>query len=591
MLTQLSIRGLAIIENLSIDFSSRLNVITGETGAGKSILIKALGLVTGNKASADSVRAGFGDAQVTAIFRLSDGHRGYELLDELGLSSLLDDDGHLIVRRQVTAKGRSSAYLNDTPVTLQVLRQLGESLVDILSQHENHRLLDASQHIHYLDKFLPKKNRLAHYQRLYDEAMELLRDIESLVTQFQTRMRERDYLSFRLKEINVLEPSKEDFNELEGYCHIAGKGLELKHDLESIIAILDSGYQGRSLGEAFHDVRRLLAKIDSENFRRLGTELSESNESIECMVNDMSYSLGKYMAGLDFDEKQLLEKKNRLADYKDLMRKLGVYEVSELEKHAAQLRSQLEFIESAGEQITQKLFDLRKLMDQLVTSANALKKERRKAFEKVRYAIKSELTALHMKGASLEIDWSGVSSHVSELDLDGLDPKLSLMWTDVVGALSQVNRMGAEKVQFLLAANPGEAAKPLSKVASGGEISRIMLGIKKVLSAGAETCVMVFDEIDTGISGKTADIVGGKLKQMAESFQVLCISHLPQVAAYADTHFKVEKHVKKRRTESRINELSKKESAEEIARLLSGDVITRPSLANAKLLIESAQRQ
>lgn len=591
MLTQLSIRGLAIIEKLSIDFSPRLNVITGETGAGKSILIKALGLVTGSKASADSVRSGFDDAQVTAIFRLTDGHRGYELLEQLGLSSLLDEDRNLIVRRQVTAKGRSSAYLNDTPVTLQVLKQLGDSLVDILSQHENHRLLDASQHIYYLDKFLPKKNCLVDYQRLYDDATELVRDVEALVTQLQTRMRERDYLSFRLKEINALEPSIEDYNELEVYCNQAGKGLALKQDLEAVIAILDSGYQGRSLGEAFHDVRRLLAKIDSESFRQLGTELSESNESVECVVNDMSYSLGKYIASLDFDEKQLLEKKNRLADYKDLMRKLGVYEVSDLEKHTALLRSQLEFIESAGEQITRKLFDLKQLTVQIITVANSLKNERRKAFEKVKHAIKSELTALHMKGASLEVEWSGVSTSVSQLNLEGLDSKLSSMWQDTVRGLSQVNRMGSEKLQFLLAANPGEAAKPLSKVASGGEISRIMLGIKKVLSAGAETCVMVFDEIDTGISGKTADIVGGKLKQMSETFQVLCISHLPQVAAYADTHFKVEKQVKKRRTESKINELSKKESAEEIARLLSGDVITRPSLANARQLIESAQRQ
>jgi DNA repair protein RecN (Recombination protein N) len=587
MLTQLTIRGLAIIEHLSIDFSDRLNVITGETGAGKSILIKALSLLTGSKASADVVRTGFDMAQVTAAFHLNPSHSAHQVLAELGLAaSEMRED--LLIRRQVSAKGRSQAWVNDIPVTLGALRQLGDALIDIFAQHENHRFLDPANHLFYLDKFLPRENHSRRYQETYDSAMARLRSIQELVERYENKARERDYLSFRLEELRELEPDATDYEELASYCEKARRAVQETQVVAEAQQIIDAGFHEQPLSQALRDVIRRLGQLKQADPSI--NELEQAAHEVESQLNDMSYQLGRLISELEFDEGELNRCEERLGAYKDLCRKMGVCDVSELIEEMERLEKELTFLESAETELTEHLTQLAAECRELAELGEKLGRERRKAFTKVQRRIKNELQQLNMKGAFLDAAFVPVQPHASQLELNGFSEGTKNLWQQSWSILGQVNRNGPEKVHFLLAANPGESAKPLAKIASGGELSRIMLGIKKVLSLGAETCVMVFDEIDTGISGQTASIVGSKLKEISKTFQVICISHLAQVAAFGDAHFKVEKSLKRGRTESRIDRLSGEQSAEEIARLLSGEEITAPSLANARQLMQRARQ-
>lgn len=590
MLTQLTIKGLAIIESLSIEFSNQLNVITGETGAGKSILIKALGLVTGSKASADVVRKGFDAAQVTASFHLPKAHKACDVLLELGLPYGLEGAGEdLIIRRQISAKGRSQVWVNDTPVSLSTLKLLGEALIDIFAQHENHRLLDPHLHLHYLDKFLARGDVLEVYEQAYDESQKQLKEIYALTERYQQRARERDYLSFRLKELQKLDPSQSDFDELSAYCERAGRAYEETKIIDESQQILDSGFQDKPISQALREIIKRLEKMSHPNSGSVISEIVSTARDVEAQLNDMSYSLGKLMSELDIDESQLDQWQERLGAYKDLCRKMSVQDVHSLLAERDRLEEEIGFLESAESELIERLAKLAKQCRILSKFAAQLSQERADAFQKIQSSIRNELEQLDMKGAILDAEFLPVQQTLASLDLNDFDQKVKDLWAEIAERLTRLNRFGSEKVQFLLAANPGEPAKPLAKVASGGELSRIMLGIKKVLSVGADTCVMVFDEIDTGISGKTANIVGAKLRDFAKTFQVICISHLAQVAAFGDSHFKVEKSLNMGRTESRIYRLDPQQSAEEIARLLSGEEITVPSLAHAKQLIEKAR--
>jgi DNA repair protein RecN (Recombination protein N) len=417
-----------------------------------------------------------------------------------------------------------------------------------------------------------------------------MKKLREILSQLEIKMREKDYLLFRHAEFAKLAPSCDDFQAVESYVRDAGQLEKNRKLLLSAQAIIDEGYKSRILSEAFSEVRRILGAWNTPTLKNDVEEILDLLGVAESSVNDLSFGLGKCVSALDVDEYQLKEAQERLGAYRDLMRKLSVHDVSQLVEEGQKLNSELAFIDSGEELVDQLLETLYKECQALRLSARELSSARRRAFQKVKKSIQKELHELNMKGAKLDLAWLQVSHSIDGIKLQYLSNQQSSKLNDCLDILCAHNRSGAEKVQFILSSNPGESAKPLSKIASGGEISRIMLGIKSVLSAGADTCLMVFDEIDTGISGQTADIVGGKLKAMASRFQVLCISHLPQVAAYANTHFKVEKLTRSGRTESIIKALTKAQGMREVARLLSGEEITKPSLDNAKQLINNAKK-
>lgn len=591
MLTRLDIRGLAIIESLSIEFASSLNVITGETGAGKSILIKALGLVSGAKASSEVVRKGFDCATVVACFQVDASHPVMGDYLELGLPiEKHAKQVELIVRRQIHSKGRSQAWVNDVPISLHALRKLSSSLIDIFAQHETYRFLDANLHLYYLDKFIEEPGVISTYERAYQSLQADISRVKQLVERFSSKFKERDYLEFRRQEIERLAPSKLDYNQLESYVSSAQEGLQRSKVLLQLQELVDNGFSGRPLSNALSEVKKSLDKLQrSSPTEKQISSLIEMASQAGSLIDELSYELGRLLATTEVDDSGFEKAQDRLGAYKDLIRKLGVADAEALELESQRISEELAFVEQGEDELRVLLSSIEKGVSQVLDLASRLTRIRDAAFKHIKRRVEDELAELNMKGARLELEFSLINQNHSDILFPEVLQDLQQRWKILELEIARLGRSGTHKPQFLLAANPGEPAKSLAKVASGGELSRIMLGIKKVLSLGAQSCVMVFDEIDTGISGQTASIVGLKLAELAKDFQVLCISHLPQVAAYAQSHFRVEKIVSQGRTESNIVKLDSLESQTEVARLLSGDEITGPSLQNAKLLIEKAK--
>jgi DNA repair protein RecN (Recombination protein N) len=357
--------------------------------------------------------------------------------------------------------------------------------------------------------------------------------------------------------------------------------------LEQAQACFDQGAGGEALGKPLWEAGKIVG-------RREATlpdlkELADEANALASRVDDLSFQVGKALSRMEVDENDLESAQDRLAGYQDFFRKLAVHDIDGLLTEQDRLLGELSFLESAAAEVNARLKLLGERVIGLRNLAAKLSKARHKAKEVVKHRIEAELHELAMPGASIDIDFTEQARILPVFDVGLFGPEAEALWAEVADTLSGLGEHGAEKAQFLLSPNPGEALLPLQKIASGGEISRVMLALKKALAAGADTCILVFDEIDTGISGRVADVVGRKMQELAGDFQVICISHLAQVAAFADTHFLVHKFGKDKRTESTISELSTKESEEEIARLLSGDELTTSSLANAKALVKKAR--
>lgn len=588
MLTQLNIQGLAIIDALSIEFSQGFNVITGETGAGKSILIKALGLLLGAKASAETVRRGRESASVSGLFEVPVGHRCTAVLTTYGIPTESDGQAFdVLVRRTVNNKGRSLAWINDVPVTVAVLKELAASLIDVFGQHENLRLLDPTHHTSYVDQFVKEKGLLADYGAAFARMHEVLHRLTATVDDFRAKRRDADYLAYRCEELAKFAPSHDDFESVQSLSRKGGNLLNLVGGLEKAQALLDQGGGGEPLSRIVWEANRQLLKLEglSPELRAL----AESAADAAARLDDLSYGVGKALSGMEVDEGDLEDAQARLAGYQELFRKLAVHDIDGLLAEQSRLEAERGFLESAAAEVTSLLAELTKQSATLTQLAGQISKARRKAKALVKSRIEGELHELAMPGAAIDIEFTAVSRPIHGLDLAPFGVDATKGWAAVAETLSSLSELGAERAQFLLAANPGEAMLPLQKIASGGEISRVMLALKKALAAGADTCILVFDEIDTGISGRVADVVGRKMQELAGAFQVICISHLAQVAAYAETHFLVHKFGRDQRTESTITRLSTKDSEEEIARLLSGQEVTSSSLANARALMRKAR--
>lgn len=592
MLTHLHIQGLAIIDSLAIDFSDGFNVITGETGAGKSILIKALGLLFGAKSNFDIIRKGAETAVVTGMFTAPKKHPAKEILESLGLP--IEEDGgaiNIIIRRQFTSKGKSQAWINDAPVTLTMLKDLSSTLIDIFGQHENQKLLDPSQHILYIDQFLKDSSLKIDVFQKHKECHEIIEKLSSLIERFKIHEKGRDYLLFRFSELKNFSPSLEDFNSVSELCCHAKSFMTIKDTLQKISFLIDEGAGGKGISSNVWEASRLLSSLNKTSSDNTWQNLINEASDLASKIENFSYNISREFSSLDFDEGQIESSEERLASYQDLFRKLSVSDVNELLSVMERLKEEIKFLENAEEEVLKLLQEFSIKVTSLSTLTKKLTKKRQEAALFVQEKLEKEFSELAMPGSSLVVEFTPIRKQLNSFGLELLGPKVINAWNEIFPQFSELSETGAERASFLLTSNPGEPAYPLHKIASGGEISRIMLAFKRVLAAGADACVLVFDEIDTGISGRIADIVGQKIKDLSKNFQVICISHLPQVAAYANSHFLVHKKDKGQRTESTITQLSTKQSAEEIARLLSGPEITKPSLANAEQLIQRAKTQ
>lgn len=597
MLTHLHIEGLALIDSLSIDFSSGFNVITGETGAGKSILIRALNFLMGGKAGADSVRSGFDSAVVTGEFRVGSRHEALRLLESLGIECEEEAERKLIlVRRKLSSKGRSQAWVNDVSVTSSCVKELGRSLVDLFAQHENQRLVDPQRHIDYLDDFIPDGRVRQDVCDIVENCQVEIGKIESILENFRQTEQTQDYTKFRLDELKAFAPDVDEFESLQAFC----RNSEQSEKLRDLIAQISTQFEGDGvqdsvssrLGGTLRLLNRLLEKVnpDSQPAEQDVNGLTDRLSMASSEIEEINFQIQKWLGEIDFDPAQLEEAQGRVWAYQDLFRKYRLRTVQELINLQSELEAELHLLSNVTEKVSECLERLVALCACLTNALKKLTSARRKAAKILQSEVVSELNELAMKGARFEVEFQPVNRPVADISFLSLDEASSARWKSVASTLQGCDLKGSERAQFLLSANPGEPLRPLTKVASGGEMSRIMLAIKKTLAADAETCVLVFDEIDTGISGRVADIVGKKMQELSRDFQVICISHLAQVAVYADAHFLVEKSGREKRTQSRIVRLEKENSAKEIARILSGSDLTQSSLKHAKEMISKAAR-
>ena len=547
MLHSLTIDNVVLIEHQVLELGSGFNVLTGETGAGKSMVVDALALVLGGRAQPQVVRNGEREAEVAALFEVESGSRVAAKLEAAGVPC----DGELVVRRVVQAEGRSRAFLNGKISTAAQLAELAPDLCDIASQHESVSLTDPATHLEYLDAF----GKLDSLRDALGEKVAALGEVVREITRVREAERDRaereDFLAFQLKEIEELDPSPGEESDLES------ERARLRHAEK-----LQAATQGAAdrLYEGEDTVCDQLARVSSDLDAAAAIDqtlapIARTVESARSELADAARALARYAENIESSPARLAEVDDRWFRLQKLLRKHGPT-THELLAHRDEVKKQLEQLAGAS----QLLVDLEQKREASLAAVSAeartLSRKRRDAAANLADAIGRELAGLGMGRARVVVDVSAVPNHQSG-DLPAVD-----------GA--RLTSSGIDRVEFLIAPNKGEDPRPLRKIASGGELSRALLALKRVLAEKGPAGLYVFDEVDAGVSGAIAEVIGRAIADVARHRQVLCITHLPQIAALCDHHFVIDKTERKGRTTSTVKRLDDKERVEEIARMIGG---------------------
>lgn len=539
MLRFLGVRHLAVIEHLEVEFAPGLNILTGETGAGKSVLMEAVALLTGGRASAELVRTGHEQASVQAIF-----------------TSPTDDTVEVVVRRDVASQGRSRAFLDDQLVTTAALRDWGRSVVDLHGQHEHHRLLDPAAHLDVLDAYAGHAAMAEQVAAAYADWRAAANRLERSRLGGREKQARIEIATFQLEEIDGVAPTAGEDEQLEAERLVLANADRLTRLSTEAYAALYEGHDAvlAGLSTVWKRVTDL-AELDTK-FR----PYVEQRDSVKSLLEDLAYTLRSYAADLDGSAERLQTVEDRLAVLERLKRKHGPALADVLAKRAA-LQAELAELGAGEDQIGQLQADEERTREDFFRRASELSTARQRAALTLGDAMARELHALAMPGCQVDIRVS-----------PGAEPDT---WT----------ASGIDNVEFYLSPNPGEELRPLARIASGGELSRVMLALHSLAAAGAEGRTLVFDEVDAGIGGVAADAVGARLQALARRCQVICITHLPQVAARAGTHFHISKSVRGGRTTSTLVRLDPAGREREIARMIAGADITPQVLASARELL------
>ncbi|NMA54632.1 MAG: DNA repair protein RecN [Firmicutes bacterium] len=567
MLEAISICNFALIDKLAIEFGPGLNIISGETGAGKSIIIDALGMALGERASSDFLRTGASSALVEAIFSLEPGSRLMNLLNKIGIPIA---DRRLILTRELNISGRNYCRLNGRLVTTMQLKEVAQELVDIHGQHQHQSLLRSATHLAFLDAFGgPDQLALAKKVRdLYSRYSKLKTAIENLEQAQRERAQRIDLLKYQIEEIEAaglelgekeeLEQEKERLKQRESLLEAAANAYVLLHGGPEQGAVDLVGQAQVCLDQ--------VAKID-ERLAAISKELTTNLYNLEELVP----KLRQYQEDFPQDPHRLSEVEDRLQLIRSLARKYGP-DIPSILQHAQTAADELARLEK--EQIDQtKLADeLVQIKKQLAEAAGRLTSKRRRTAAVFQQEVQDELADLGMEKAQLQVSFL-VQEEGTGLSYDGRKLK--------------IGPTGFEQAEFLLAANPGEMAQPLAKIASGGEIARTMLAIKTVLADTDDVPTLIFDEVDAGIGGRAAEKVGLKLEQVSSFHQVICITHLPQIAARGDTHYYIYKETIAGKTYTRMDKLSSTARVQELARMLAGSSINPVVLRHAEQLLQN----
>lgn len=555
MLRHLRVTNFAILSDLSVEFGEGFNSLTGETGAGKSLIVEAVNLLRGGRASADIPRTGAKEAVVEAVFEITDLVRD-QVVFLLADAGLPESDDDLLVRRVIHKGGRSRTYINGALTTASRLAGIGALLVDLSGQHQHQGLVDPKRHRDILDSFAENGPQLAKMRETYTLWAASRDALDALVSGAQNRDERLDYLRFQLEELNEANLQAGEDEALEKDRAVLASVDKLQNAASECETLLYGG--DGSAVDKLH-----LAARSLEGLTALDKNLGECAQLVgeaRTLAEEAARAISHYAAGLDADPRRLTEVDDRLALIRRLTRKHGasldvlVDKTAELQKEAHDLDHQDEHSSELQAKVDTGFAAAQK-------AARALRKRRQKAASKLESAVSPALAELGMTSAQLivQIEDCDLASH------------------------------GGDHIEFLLAANAGEIAKPLSRVASGGELSRIMLSLKLVLRKADNVSSYVFDEVDTGIGGGTAEVVGQQIRKVANERQVLCVTHLPQIAAFADQHFLVSKREEKGRTETSVKRLTEKQRHAEIARMVGGVRVSAQARAHAKEMIESAR--
>ncbi len=547
MLHTLTIDNVVLIEHQALELGPGFNVLTGETGAGKSMVVDALALVLGGRARPDIVRTGSREGEVAALFEIEPSSRIEAKLEAAGVPC----DGELAVRRVVQAEGRSRAFLNGKVSTAAQLAELAPDLCDIASQHESVSLTDPATHLEYLDAF----GKLEAMRDVLAEKVaalsEIVRAIERTREAERDRAEREDFLAFQLREIEELDPAPGEETELEG------ERARLRHAEK-----LRTATEGASdrLYEGDDTVCDQLARVSSELDAAAAIDptlapLARSVEAARSELVDAARGLSRYASAIETSPARLAEVEDRWFRLQKLLRKHGP-STHELLAHKDDVRRQLEQLAGAQDRISELENEREALLAVVAQEARTLSRKRRAAATNLAESIGRELGGLGMGRARVVVDVSAVPAPQAG-DLPTVD-----------GARLTIS--GIDRVEFLIAPNKGEEPRPLRKIASGGELSRALLALKRVLAENGPAGLYVFDEVDAGVSGAIAEVIGRAIADVARHRQVLCITHLPQIAALADHHFVVGKAEAKGRTTSTVRKLTDAERVEEIARMIGG---------------------
>ncbi|MGE5073456.1 MAG: DNA repair protein RecN, partial [Anaerolineae bacterium] len=551
MLSELHIRNFAIIDKLDLELGPGLIILTGETGAGKSIILDAVEMVVGGRADATVVRADSAAALVEAVFRL-EGAEKQAVNDILQREDLLDDPNYVTLSREVRREGRNIARVNGRAVGVALLKEIGASLIDIHGQSEHLSLLDPRAHLGLLDRYADVSRPLSEYRKTYEKLSGVRNELREIRAAQADAERRVEMLTFQADEIEEagLKPGEEE--ELRHERDRLANAEALAEFAQQALAVLDEGSQESAaasdlVGQAARALAGL-AKIDTGQ-----AELADQAAMLEDTLAELVRSLRNYLEEIEYNPKRLDEAEERLNLIHNLTRKYGG-DIPAVLRFGEEARRQLETISNAGERIEALEAEESKLLQALAKQGQALSDRRKAAAEQLGKGIETELDDLKMAAARFGVDFQ------TRPDPNGI-PLAD-------GSRVAFDASGFDRVEFLVAPNPGEGLKPLAKIASGGETSRLMLALKNILARADEIPSLIFDEIDQGIGGRVGLVVGFKLWHLARNHQVFCVTHLPQLAAFGDEHFQVQKLIQGNRTLTRVERLDGEPQLLELSQML-----------------------
>lgn len=553
MLSELYIENLAVIEKATIDFSDKLNVFTGETGAGKSILINGINAILGQRVTKDIVRTGTDKAVISALFT-DIGDNVLQVLDELGISA---EDGQLFLTREIRSDGGSVARVNSRAVNVSVLKAIGETLVTIHGQHDNQILMAPERHIEILDSYAESEALIEDYHSSFRELQSIAKKINKIKTEQSKKEFRMAELADIVEEINTLNIHEGEDKEIEAELNIS----------KNAVAISEALYMAKQLLSGDDDTDGAVemtqrASKSVEGYTDIMTEISPiydrlSSAAIE--MEDISEGIGSLLDSLDIDPKRYDYLNQRSDELRRIMKKYGP-ELDDVLTTLENSQNELDELSGAEQSLDELNKEKERLLAEVSKKAKALSDHRKKAGERFVSQVTEELEFLNM-------------------------PKVKLVVQQKTGKLT-IN--GMDSIEFLISANLGEEPKPIAKIASGGELSRIMLALKNVIAEKDSIGTLIFDEIDTGVSGRAAQKIGIKLKQISRLRQVLCVTHLAQMAVMADNHLLIEKNIQGDRTVTTVRTLDHEQRKYEIARIMGGENITELMLENAEQYLKDA---